>query len=379
MNKQSIPHLTITMQSLFHSWNKHFFCFLKTNLFVLCLLGLLVAACSQTPPTPTRVKEGTLTAIVEASLTSSVSIKTPTPDSSPTPAQSMVILVAPSGSDQALVAGLKTVLDEKAASSGLSLLVKETLTASDLHPGVRLVVALPPDSGLAAMALVNSQIQFVAVEIDGLQPTPNLSLVGASGGGLDQQAFLAGYLAAMVTPDWRVGVINPADDNLGPLIRDAFKNGARYFCGLCKPAYPPFVIYPQAMPLDNPSDQASWQVAADNLLGKSVQTVYVPPLLSSPELLDYLDRAKVNLIGAQIPSGLKVGHWLASIRPDPALALAQLWLDLMAGKGGASLALPLVVEDADNSQLSVGKMRLIQEMIVNLAQERINPDPVPEP
>jgi len=37
------------------------------------------------------------------------------------------------------------------------------------------------------------------------------------------------------------------------------------------------------------------------------------------------------------------------------------------------------VEDADNSQLSVGKMRLIQEMIVNLAQERINPDPVPEP
>ena len=363
------------MQILFHL--RYRFLSWPVKVMIACLAsGLLISACSSRPGT---APVGTVTTVTETavSLTSQVIPTATRTAPTPTPAPQTAILVAPSGSDQVLVERLKTIMEQQASASGLALQVKDRLVTGDLQPGVRLVVGVPPDPGLASLAAGAPSTQFVAVEIDGLKPSANLSLIGGQGNPVSDEAFLAGYLAAIITPDWRVGVINPADPTTGTGIGDAFKNGARYFCGLCRPAYPPFVIYPQSSSLSNPSDQASWQAAADALLRNGVQAVYVPPEVSTPGLLDYLDKAKVEIISGQFPSGQSYGHWLASVYHDPGAGLLQLWPDLLAGKGGATLPLPLVVDHVDSNLLSAGKMRLVQQAINELAQGSITPDTVP--
>ena len=354
---------------------------LLTKAILPCLVaGLLIAGCSHGPGTP-FVGKATSTVETAVALTAPASTTVPSlaPTLTPKPTPPTAILVAPAGSDQALVDSLKAALEQQASASALAVIVKDRLAAGDLSPAVRIVVAVSPDPGLAALAAAAPSTQFVGVEINGLKPAANLSLIGDQGSLDDAQAFLAGYLAALVTPDWRVGVINPADNTVGAAVGDAFKNGARYFCGLCRPAYPPFVVYPQSSTLANPSDQASWQASADALLGNGVQTVYVPPQVSTPDLLDYLDKAKAAIISGQMPSGQKYGHWLASIHPDPGAALTKMWPDLLAGKGGATAALPLVVDNVDSNLLSSGKMRLVQQTIDDLSQGAINPDTVAGP
>jgi hypothetical protein len=373
MTQRLSPPHKYSLQPLFHLKLNHFL-HLSRAIFLAAMC--LTTACAQTP---TANPPGKPTATSLAALSSPTAMPAPTARFTPTQITPAVILLSPGGSDQSLVNSLKDVINEKAAAIGWAVTLLDRWAASDVHPGVRLVVVVSPDPGVVALAAANPAIQFVAIEITGIKPASNLSLIGGEGDRANQRAFLAGYLAAQVTPDWRVGVAYPSEANQGAIIKDAFKNGARYFCGLCKPAYPPFVIYPQSAMLENPIDKVSWQTAADNLIGNSVKTVYVPPQSSSSDLLDYLDRAKVNLIGEQIPSGQKYGHWLASIHADPGQALTQLWSDLMAGKGGASIALPLIVSDMNPSMLTSGKMRLINEILDGLTKGQINPDPVPEP
>jgi len=160
------------------------------------------------------------------------------------------------------------------------------------------VVVLQSDPGLAGLVKEAPNVQFVAVGIPGLQPGSNLSLIGPEGFRPDQQAFMAGYVAAILTFDWRVGVLTQGDTNGGQLVQDAFNNGVRFFCGLCRPAHPPYLAYPQAFAIASPGDESSWRSAADSLLQGSVTTAYVSPASSSPALLTYLYQAKVNLIAA---------------------------------------------------------------------------------
>ena len=207
-----------------------------------------------------------------------------------------------------------------------------------------------------------------------------------------QQAFLAGYIAAITTPDWRVGILSLAEDAQAEQSQAAFKNGARYFCGLCKPFYPPFNSYPTAAS----AQKADWQTAADVLLNQSVETIYVFPGASDPALLDYLAKANVMLIGRlppgnnpandagndsqngaqNTPAGLK---WVATIRIDAALPLRQIWPELLAGHGGQKASASITLSDLSPSFLSAARQRLVREVQDGLASGQINPATVPEP
>lgn len=367
-------HIYNFMQQLFQFKQNRGRHLLSGVIFILSV-SFLLTSCAKLPVI-TLVSKSTET--TQNLPTPRVVTEMPTVTLLPTAAIPTVILVAPATGDQSLVGVFKADLTKKTAGIGWSFKSQTSLTATDLQPGVKVVMALPPDPGLAAMAPAHPLTQFVAVGITGLQPSSNLSLVGSEGFRSDQAAFLAGYLSAMVTPDWRVGVINPGDTDNGALIRDAFKNGARYFCGLCRPAYPPYVVFPQSSALAIASDSSGWQSAADALLSSSVQTIYVPSESSSPELLDYLDKAKVNIVSGPLPTGTKYAYWLASISSDPAAVFDQIWPDLIAGKGGASLPLPLVITNINASLVSEGRMRLVQGVMDELANDQINPDLVPD-
>jgi hypothetical protein len=233
-----------------------------------------------------------------------------------------------------------------------------------------LVVALPPDPGLANLASANPGIQFLAVGIGGveagrLEAGANVSLIGAQGGRPDLSGFLAGYLASVVTQDWRVGVISRADLTEAKAARLGFVNGAIFYCGLCRPAYPPFVQYPLFSELLAEGEQAEQQ-AADQLIASAVKTVFLAPGIGETFLPGYLAQAGVNMIGGGSPAESLRPHWIASIRLDQAEAIRQLWPQLIKGEGGISVSAPVVITDVNPDLLSPGRQRLVEQMLSEL-------------
>jgi hypothetical protein len=134
---------------------------------------------------------------------------------------------------------LQDVLKGLAEQAGLGFEVRTSLEAKELG-NVHIVVALPPANGLEALAESTPGTQFLAFGVEGVQPASNLSVLNSAAGRPDQLGFLAGYLAAAITEDWRVGVVSEASTAGGKAASLGFRHGVTYFCGLCLPVYPPF-------------------------------------------------------------------------------------------------------------------------------------------
>ena len=85
---------------------------------------------------------------------------TPTPTLTPTstPQPAFAVLLAAPGADQAQVDALQLALNDIIIQAGLRWQVRQQLTIDDLVPELRLVVAVPPDPGLAELSprLLNS-------------------------------------------------------------------------------------------------------------------------------------------------------------------------------------------------------------------------------
>lgn len=275
----------------------------------------------------------------------------------------------PAGADPQLVSVVRPVLAALAEGSGLQLRELQALGAADLNSDIQLVVTMPPDPGVAGLAAAAPRVQFLAVQISGLQAVPNLSWMEALAARPDLLGFTAGYLAAAITPDWRVGVISEAGTVAGKAARHGFTNGVFYFCGLCRPVYPPFPIpgYPMYGETIVDARPADWESILDSFAEWQVKTVYVQSAVANPDLLSRLAESGYNLIGdGAAPPGLG-DHWVASINPgDIAQALQQVWPRLMNGEGGHEIELPISLDEVNPLLLSPGRQRMVQAMLADL-------------
>ena len=333
-------------------------------LLVLLVFLLTGAACTGATDTPPVSSDPTTAGTVDS--TTPLPTPTETPSPTPTLSPSRVILLAPSGSDPNLVAELESILAELAEKDGLELLVLPQLNAVDIDENVQVVVAVPPDPGILALAASAPQTQFLTIGITGLEPGGNLSVIGALGERPDQQGFMAGFLAATITPGWRVGVIAPGDTAPGRAAKGAFMNGVVFFCGLCRPSNPPYVEYPQFFDLPSGAGGADTQVAADYLIGNAVQTVYVFPGAGDEALLEYLAGAGVILIGGIEPPASLGDHWVASVLPDWITPVREIWPSLLAGEGNNNLEVTIVINNRNPDLFSIGRQRLVDETLSEL-------------
>jgi hypothetical protein len=283
-----------------------------------------------------------------------------------TPHPDLVVLLASSEANLSQVASLEVVVSELSGETGLNWERRLTLSSSELDSSILMVIALPPYSDFEALAAAAPAIQFLAVGIPGIEQAENVSVIGPLGMRHDHQGFIAGYLAAMITHDWRVGVISLGDTPAGQAELVGFINGAGYFCGQCRPAYPPFLEYPMYVGLSEEEVNASWRIASETMAEGSVRLVYVSPEVESEALLIDLTQRGMVLIGGEEPSEEMKPQWVATIRSDPGQAVRDLWEDLLAGKGGASLQMPLVIEDVNTEYLSPGRQRLLEDTMRDL-------------
>lgn len=311
--------------------------------------------------------------------TATVSVQTPIdlqptvtqpPPPTVTTATPKAILLAPPGADPALISEIQAVMQDLSLKSALVFEQRPELTQADLQStAIRLVVVTGlDDSIIAGLSSAAPHVQFLVVGSSGLPLGANLSLVRIRDYSPDVKAFLAGYIAAAVTTDWRVAVVSETSP-AGKAARNGFTNGVYFFCGLCRSLYPPFPIpaYPLYWELQPGASQADWDPAIAFFKTWQVQTIYLSRPLAEEGTLLMLTAAGFNLISdSNTATGIQ-DRWIATISSaNPAEAVSSLWADLLAGKGGASFDLPLIFTQINPTLFSPGKQDYVADMLADL-------------
>jgi hypothetical protein len=261
---------------------------------------------------------------------------------------------------------LQASLAEMAEAAGLEFQTRDALAAEELTLAIKVVVALPPDPGLAELAASAPQTRFLAIGISGIAAGDNLTSIDLEGGGADRQGFLAGYIAAITTPEWRVGALAVNDTPAGVAARQGFLNGVVFYCGLCRQTLPPYYTYPMYVELPSSASPEEWQAAADTLINQAVQTVYLGPGAGDASLAAYLAQAGIHLIGDAPPEAGVRQHWIATVNSDYLPAVRQAWTDLVAEKEGLQVLAPLEVSDINQALLSPGRQQRVEEFLADL-------------
>ena len=324
-------------------------------------LVLLLSACGTLIPTtrPTFTPTPSATPTI-----------TPIPSATPTPTlQPLVaVLLAGAGVDQAQVSLLQIALNDIVVQQGLRWQVRQELTTHDMVPELRLVVALPPNPNLAELVAAAPETQFLAVDIAGLEAAPNLTTLGAGGERLDQQGFIAGVIAAMLSDDWRVGAISLSDTVDGRSALTGFLNGVVYFCGLCRPAHPPFYEYPLYIELPSTATSADWQEAANYMVDHYAQTVYVYPSAGDEGMLSVLATAKANIISSGDPPEAAQSSWVVSLTTDSLPLIKSEVAGLLNGSqaGGQTLTVPIEFTQINPLLFTPGKQMLAEQILSDL-------------
>lgn len=297
-----------------------------------------------------------------------------------TPGTPLTILVIPPDMPKKDSDLYQSTVNDLARAAGMRFQVRNSLTSEDLstEPDLRIVVSFPPDPGLAELASKAPQVQFVGVTIAGLSPaSTNLSLVGGKGTPLDKQAFMAGYIAALLSPDFRVGIITQKDTPEGTLAYDAFLNGMHFFCGLCNPQFPPWYKYPVHSEIPSDTPEAQYRFFAEPLKDYMVDFAFVYPGVGTRDLFDYMSQVGLNIISQARPADNLAPNWVVSIQPEVVPAIQALWPDLLTGKGGQDISLPLFLVDVNPDLLSPGKQADVQQILDRLQKGEIDPGVTP--
>lgn len=332
---------------------------MRSRIILLSIvLALLLAACGSTETVPTGTPVPTDTPVIPPTVTA-------------TPTVPLAILVLPANLDTELSNQYQKTVYDLAQASGMRFQVRNELTPADLEPGLRIVIALPPDPGVVALAAAAPQVQFLAINIPGITAGGNISVLGGNSQS-EIAAFLAGYTAALITDDYRIGMIIPKDNADAIRALNAYANGMTFSCGTCRPFYYLNWSFPQFIEIPADQDRDTYDSYADILmLQYKVRTIYLYPDIAIPELYNYIGTTGVYMIGTVSPEQKPAG-WVMTIQPDATKAIQNAWSQLAAGQGGITVQSPLGLSDVDPNLLSPGRQRLVQQVLDDLQAGRID-------
>ncbi len=338
-------------------------------LFVL-LLVLLTASCNANDVTPAAEPS---TPSAEEPLPAATDIP-----ASPTltPEASRVILVTGETPDPRLLDLTTTALQTLADESGLGLLTQTTLLSEDITSGVRVVVVLKDAVAISAAAAGAPNVQFVGIRTSGAAAESNVSILGDAITDQERLSFMAGYLSALISTDYKMAALVSSGTEDGAVAADAYMIGARFYCGLCQPKYPPYGTFPKWESLAVGSDPGAWQPLIDTLVNSGVEILYLQAPVLSPELLTYLADLGIKVVSDGSPDMLQA-QWVATLTLDPSASLAAVWPDLMSGVGGHQMPLSVDLVDLENGWVSEGRYRLFEEMVADLEAGLVSPNSVP--
>ncbi len=322
------------------------------SIILFVAIAMMLSACGAGESSATSTPVPTDTPIVPPTVTA-------------TPTTPLAILVLPADLEPDTSNLYQKTVYDLAQASGLRFQVRNALTLTDLEPGLKVVIALPPDPGIAALAAAAPQVQFLAINIPEVAAGGNISVLG-NNSQTDVSAFLAGYTAALITDDYRVGMIIPKDNADAIRALNAFANGMHFQCGVCRPIYFYNSSFPQYVEIRAEEDPANYDAYADILiLQYKVSTIYLYPDIATSDLETYIGTTGTSMIGTISPEQ-RPGGWVMTIQPDIIKAIQNAWPNLVAGQGGVTVQSPLGLSDIDPSLLSPGRQRLVEQTLSDL-------------
>jgi hypothetical protein len=309
-------------------------------------------------------------------VTTSTPVPTDTPIAPPTLTATattpLAVLVVPADLDSETSNLYQKTVYDLAQASGFRFQVRNTLTPADLEPGLKVVIALPPDPGIAALATAAPNVQFLTINIPEVTAVGNVSILGNNSQSVIS-AFLAGYTAALITDDYRIGMIIPKDNADAILALNAYAAGMKFYCGICRPLYFFPGAFPQFIEIGAEEDKANYNAYADILiLQYKVNTIYLHPDIATTDLATYIGTTGVSMIGTILPEQ-RPGGWVMTIQPDVIKGIQNAWPELINGRGGITVQSPLGLGDIDPSLLSPGKQRLVEQTLSDLQAGLISP------
>ncbi|HNB52277.1 MAG TPA: hypothetical protein PK530_10060 [Anaerolineales bacterium] len=340
-------------------------------LFMLLSLGLLMAGCNQLPIPGNATETPTLLPPTETPT------PTPTDAPTPTPLPPLVVLLSPPEADPNLSAALEPQFTQLAREAGFRFQIRQTLSPEETAAEVDYLIVLPPAPGLEAIIATARDTRILTVGVPNLVQAPNLIAVGTEVSSPANNAFLAGYIAALITPEYRAGAIGLQDSPTAETTPLAFYNGMHFFCGLCRYAVPPFYEYPFYVNLPSTASDIEWRALVDFMRDRAVQTVYFEPGVGGAgveDLYRYAAEQGLYIIGEVKPPEDILDNWLVSMRPpDLEGTYLQYWPQLLNGEMGVVIPMPAQLSDIQTDLLTPGKQRLVLETMADLEAGLIDP------
>jgi hypothetical protein len=324
------------------------------RMILLLALTLLLVGCGTTPVITTSV---VTTDALPSATTEVVTTWEPTlvATITPSPAPGLVLI----GGSETVAADVQQAVEALAAESGWTVETAPLLDAASLRPETKLILWLGDPTQARSLADAAPQVRVIATSPQAAEATANLTWIVLDA---DQQAFAAGYISMLMTDDWRLGGLLPAEPASWT---EAFLNGGRYLCGRCIPLYAPIVEFPVASSLPSGSP-ASAVLDALTLLNSQnyLEIVFIHPQISSDELLNQLAGQDYIYVGLQSPPQVLKAQWGATVGFDIPASLRQAWPQ--ADAAGAVISAPLALQDVNSEFLTEGKIRLVNQVLQDL-------------
>jgi hypothetical protein len=320
------------------------------------ILALILAGCNGTAETPTQLPE-----------TATISPTTP-PTDTPTPLAPVGVFLTPEGSSPGLVEELGPLIGQYIKAEGLRYQVLYNLQPSDFAvENYAIIVVIPPFPDLDLLVESAPETKFLAIGFDKLSSGENLSVLGSDGRDYDIQGFVAGYIAAMITTDWRVGALSVQDNPDALAARNGFRTGVKYYCGLCNPKYAPTgpnYLYPKFidLPVDATDSEISFNI--DFLVDRVVNTYYIVPGVGTPQMYRKLIGYEKLIIGSGLDFREEYqDYWVASLEYDLLDSLVEFWPQFLEAETGLEVSPPLLITDVNEDLLSEGKLNLVLKIL----------------
>lgn len=344
---------------------------------ILTILVLLVSACNQQPPAATLTPEITPSVEIEETEMPVVTEAATQTEPAQDLISSDIVLWAGAGSSYS--EPLSERLSAFAQANGYTFSSYESVAVEQIAPSVKILVTT---AEAAQVEIFNQQLpdlKIVAVDVSGFPPgLVNVHAITSEGGTIEQRAFLAGYALALTTSDYRVGAITLSGDDPGNSTRDSFITGVRYFCGLCKPNYPPFIsqpYYPLTAEVTSPTDPADWQTAVDSLLNLAVTAIFVQPEISSVDLMTYLASKNITVIGVEGQAGLETAAKVVGVLGSDLLTSVESAVSgILAGEDIGSSTGSLELRQVNSDLMSDGRHilfeRIREDLLNGLIKDR---------
>ena len=295
---------------------------------------------------------------------------TPVPTEPEPAALGVVVLVAPPEGDAAKIQELEQQVGAAVMGRGLVLEKRAEINPQTAPENLVMVAAAADFVGLAEMADAMPDVKFVVAGASAATPKPNLTAIGGGDDDLSLiQAFMAGYIAAVQSEEYRVGIIS-VNDATGQEYRDAFLNGAIYFCGNCATLYPPFEVYPAYESVAPGADQTALENAARALIAKGVNMILVAPSLQNAGFYQILAQNGVRLIGTDAPPAGLESSWVASVLITSGVSLEAAIGAVLDGNGVPQSEAQVVID-----YTGVGEARLAHfaQILAELNSGAIDP------